>query len=118
MDTPGNLFCVAAPSGTGKSTLVKSLLELDSHLTVSVSHTTRAPRGQEIDGREYHFVDEARFRQMVAAGDFLESAQVHGHLYGTSRRAIEQRLAAAKTWCLRSTGKARCRSGRCLATPC
>jgi guanylate kinase len=93
MEAPGNLFCVAAPSGAGKSSLVKALLELDSHLAVSVSHTTRAPRGQEQDGREYHFIDEARFRAMVDAGDFFEWAQVHGHLYGTSRAAITDRLA-------------------------
>ena len=92
MDTPGNLFCVAAPSGTGKSSLVKALLELDSHLAVSVSHTTRAPRGQEQDGREYWFIPEAEFREMVARGDFFEWAQVHGNLYGTSRKAIESRL--------------------------
>lgn len=93
MDKPGNLFVVAAPSGAGKSSLVKALLELDSHLTVSVSHTTRAPRGQEQDGREYWFIDEAEFRAMVGRGEFFEWAQVHGHLYGTSRKAIEQRLA-------------------------
>ncbi len=93
MDTPGNLYCVAAPSGAGKSSLVKALLELDSHLVVSVSHTTRAPRGQEVDGREYHFVDEPGFRAMIAAGEFFEWAQVHGNLYGTSRRAIEALLA-------------------------
>ena len=93
METPGNLFCVAAPSGTGKSSLVKALLELDSHLAVSISHTTRAPRGQETEGREYHFVDEASFRAMIARGEFFEWAEVHGHLYGTSRKAIEQRLA-------------------------
>ena len=92
MDTPGNLFCVAAPSGTGKSSLVKALLELDSHLAVSVSHTTRAPRGQEQDGREYWFVDESEFREMAGRGDFFEWAQVHGNLYGTSRKAIESRL--------------------------
>jgi guanylate kinase len=92
MDTPGNLFCVAAPSGTGKSSLVKALLELDSHLAVSVSHTTRAPRGQEQDGREYWFVDESEFRDMAGRGDFFEWAQVHGNLYGTSRQAIESRL--------------------------
>jgi guanylate kinase len=92
MDTPGNLFCVAAPSGTGKSSLVKALLELDSHLAVSISHTTRAPRGQEQDGREYWFVDEAEFRDMAGRGDFFEWAQVHGNLYGTSRQAIESRL--------------------------
>jgi guanylate kinase len=93
MDYPGNLFVVAAPSGAGKSSLVKALLELDSHLVVSISHTTRAPRGQEQDGREYHFVDEKTFRAKVAHGDFFEWAEVHGHLYGTSREAIEARVA-------------------------
>jgi guanylate kinase len=92
MDTPGNLFCVAAPSGAGKSSLVKALLELDSHLAVSVSHTTRAPRGQEKNGREYWFIDEPAFRGMVERGEFFEWAQVHGNLYGTSRIAIRDRL--------------------------
>jgi guanylate kinase len=92
MEYPGNLFAVAAPSGTGKSSLVKALLELDSHLVVSISHTTRPPRGQEQDGREYHFVDIATFRSMVEAGDFVEWAEVHGNLYGTSRAAIEDRI--------------------------
>ena len=92
METPGNLFCVAAPSGAGKSSLVKALLELDSRLDVSVSHTTRAPRGQEQDGREYWFVDEPAFRAMIERQEFFEWAQVHGHLYGTSRKAIEARL--------------------------
>ncbi len=92
METPGNLFCVAAPSGAGKSSLVKALLELDSRLDVSVSHTTRAPRGQERDGREYWFVDEPSFRAMIEREEFFEWAQVHGHLYGTSRKAIEARL--------------------------
>lgn len=93
METPGNLFVVAAPSGAGKSSLVKALLELDSHLAVSVSHTTRAPRGQEQHGREYWFVDEAEFKAMAAHGEFFEWAQVHGKLYGTSRVAIQDRLA-------------------------
>jgi guanylate kinase len=92
MEYPGNLFAVAAPSGTGKSSLVKALLELDSHLVVSISHTTRPPRGQEQDGREYHFVDEATFRSMVEGGDFVEWAEVHGNLYGTSRGAIQDRI--------------------------
>jgi guanylate kinase len=92
METPGNLFVVAAPSGAGKSSLVKALLELDSHLAVSVSHTTRAPRGQEQHGREYWFVDETEFRAMVDRGEFFEWAQVHGRLYGTSRKAIQERL--------------------------
>lgn len=93
MDTPGNLFCVAAPSGTGKSSLVQALLQLDSKLAVSVSHTTRSPRGQEVNGREYWFIDEAAFREKIEHGDFIEWAQVHGNLYGTSRTAIENRLA-------------------------
>jgi len=92
METPGNLFCVAAPSGAGKSSLVNALLQLDAHLAVSVSHTTRMPRGQEVDGREYHFVSEAAFQAMVTAGEFFEHALVHGNLYGTSRKAIEARL--------------------------
>ena len=93
METPGNLFCVAAPSGTGKSSLVQALLQLDSGLAVSVSHTTRSPRGQEVNGREYWFIDEAAFRQKIEHGDFFEWAEVHGNLYGTSRKAIEERLA-------------------------
>ena len=93
MEKPGNLFCVAAPSGTGKSSLVKALLELDSRLAVSVSHTTRAARGQEVEGREYHFIGEDEFRAMTERGDFLEHAEVHGNLYGTSRSAIEDKLA-------------------------
>lgn len=96
MDYPGNLFVVAAPSGAGKSSLVKALLELDSRLNVSVSHTTRAPRGQEVDGREYHFVTEAEFQAMIERGEFFEWARVHGNLYGTSRAAIEARMAAGE----------------------
>jgi guanylate kinase len=95
-DYPGNLFVVAAPSGTGKSSLVNALLELDSHLAVSISHTTRAPRGQEQNDREYHFIDEASFRQKIESGDFLEWAEVHGNLYGTSRVAIEERIAGGQ----------------------
>lgn len=96
MDYPGNLFVVAAPSGTGKSSLVKALFELDSHLVISVSHTTRAPRGQEQQGREYQFIDEETFRAKIAHGDFFEWAEVHGHLYGTSRAAIEERIAGGQ----------------------
>ena len=91
-DMPGNLFVVAAPSGAGKSSLVNAVIEIDSRLAASISHTTRAPRGQEQDGREYHFIDEATFRAMVERGEFFEWAQVHGNLYGTSRTAIQDRL--------------------------
>jgi guanylate kinase len=93
MDYPGNLFVVAAPSGAGKSSLVKALMELDSRVQPSVSHTTRPPRGQEKHGREYFFVPATEFDAMVQAGAFLEWAQVHGQRYGTSRKAIEERIA-------------------------
>jgi guanylate kinase len=93
MDYPGNLFVVAAPSGAGKSSLVKALMELDSGVQPSVSHTTRAPRGQEKHGREYFFVSEHEFDAMVLGEAFLEWAHVHGHRYGTSRKAIEERIA-------------------------
>jgi len=93
MDYPGNLYVVAAPSGAGKSSLVKALMELDARVLPSVSHTTRAPRGQEKHGREYFFVSNTEFDAMVTAGAFLEWAHVHGNRYGTSKRMIEQRIA-------------------------
>jgi len=96
MDYPGNLYVVAAPSGAGKSSLVNALLELDAHLVVSLSHTTRPPRGQEQDGREYHFIAEAAFRAMVERGEFVEWAEVHGSLYGPSRAEIESRIASGQ----------------------
>lgn len=92
MDYPGNLFVVAAPSGAGKSSLVKALMELDARVHPSVSHTTRPPRGQEKHGREYFFVADAEFEAMVQANAFLEWAQVHGRRYGTSRKMIEERI--------------------------
>ncbi len=94
MDYPGNLFIVAAPSGAGKSSLVKALRELDHLVQPSISHTTRAARGQEKDGREYHFVSDALFDQMIADKAFLEWANVHGHRSGTSKTAIERRIAS------------------------
>ena len=94
MDYPGNLFVVAAPSGTGKSSLVKALMEVDAGVAPSISHTTRSPRGQEKHGREYFFVGTAEFDTMIASGDFLEWAHVHGNRYGTSRQTIEQRISA------------------------
>ena len=93
MDYPGNVYVVAAPSGAGKSSLVKALMELDAAVRPSISHTTRPPRGQEIDGREYHFVSDAQFDELIQNQAFLEWATVHGHRYGTSRKSIEQRIA-------------------------
>ena len=92
MEYPGNLFVISAPSGAGKSSLVTALLELDAKLVVSVSHTTRSPRGQEQHGREYLFTSAQEFRAMVAADKFFEWAEVHGNLYGTSREAVEARM--------------------------
>jgi guanylate kinase len=92
MKTSGNLFIITAPSGAGKTSLVSALLASDPHLKLSVSYTTRAPRPGEVDGVDYHFVDEARFMQMLEAGDFLESAEVHGAHYGTSQQWVEDQI--------------------------
>ena len=92
MEYPGNLYVVAAPSGAGKSSLVKALMELDSRVLPSVSHTTRAPRGQEKHGREYFFVSQQEFDAMVAGEAFVEWAHVHGHRYGTSKKMLEERM--------------------------
>ncbi len=89
---PGNLFVVAAPSGAGKSSLVKALMELDSQVTHSVSHTTRKPRGQEVHGREYFFITDSEFDRLIEQDAFLEWAHVHGHRYGTSKETIESKI--------------------------
>jgi guanylate kinase len=88
----GSLYIVAAPSGAGKTTLVKSLLEQTPEITVSVSHTTRQPRPGEVHGEHYYFVDKATFEQMCDASEFLEHAQVFDNYYGTSRQSVEQTL--------------------------
>jgi len=84
----GNLFIVSAPSGAGKSSLVNAALADDRQLALSVSYTTRPPRPGETNGREYHFVDRKTFEAMLARGDFLESAEIYGNRYGTSRKWI------------------------------
>ncbi len=88
----GNVWIVTAPSGAGKTSLVRALLERDRQIRLSVSYTTRAPRPGERDGTDYHFVDEARFLAMLDAGEFLESAVVYGNRYGTSERWIRERI--------------------------
>lgn len=93
MDFPGNLYVIAAPSGAGKSSLVNALMAQDELLQLSISHTTRAPRGQERNGREYFFVSLDEFEAMVQADAFVEWALVHGQRYGTSKKAIEDRIA-------------------------
>jgi len=89
----GQIFMVVAPSGAGKSSLVNALLAEDDAIRLSVSCTTRPPRPGELDGREYHFLDVAEFQRRKTQGEFLESAEVHGNFYATSRREIEGRLA-------------------------
>ncbi|HYL88151.1 MAG TPA: guanylate kinase [Burkholderiales bacterium] len=84
----GKLFVITAPSGAGKTSLIEAVMRDDPSLKISVSYTTRAPRKGEKDGVDYHFVDEATFRQMKAQGEFLESAEVHGNHYGTARQVI------------------------------
>ncbi len=96
MQHPGNLFVVAAPSGAGKSSLVKALRSFDARVYPSVSHTTRAPRGQEKHGREYFFASEQEFDAMVANNAFIEWANVHGKRYGTSKKGIQDRLASGE----------------------
>jgi len=92
----GILYTVSAPSGAGKTSLVKALLDSVDDLVLSVSHTTRARRAGEVDGRDYHFVDEATFEHMIVEGAFLEHARVFGNIYGTSRAAVEATLAAGQ----------------------
>ncbi len=90
----GRLFVIAAPSGAGKTSLVKALLERRPELRVSISHTTRPKRPKEEDGREYYFVSVPQFEQLKAGGRFLEHARVFDNLYGTSRETVERLLAA------------------------
>lgn len=88
----GNLFVIAAPSGTGKTTLVKALINEVSGLAVSISHTTRAKRPNEVNGVNYFFIEEVEFRRMIERGDFIEYATVFGAFYGTSHRWVEETL--------------------------
>jgi guanylate kinase len=88
----GRLFVITAPSGAGKTSLVKALMEREPRLRFSVSYTTRAPRPNEVDGRDYHFVSPERFQAMVAAHEFLEHAQVFDNYYGTGLAAVNAAL--------------------------
>ena len=92
----GNLFIVCAPSGAGKTSLVGELLQADPQIRLSVSYTTRKPRSGEVDGREYHFVTEPEFAQMIGRGEFLENALVHGNHYATSAHWISEQRAAGR----------------------
>lgn len=92
----GTLYIISAASGTGKTSLVKALLAQMNGIGVSVSHTTRKPRPAEVNGQDYHFVDHARFEEMIGVGDFLEHAEVFGNYYGTSEAAVKERLNAGQ----------------------
>jgi guanylate kinase len=92
----GRLFVIAAPSGAGKTSLVKALIERRPELHVSISHTTRARRPTEEHGREYYFVPVRQFQDLIAKGEFLEHAQVFDNFYGTGRRPVEQQLAQGR----------------------
>lgn len=88
----GNLFVIAAPSGAGKTSLVRALVDADAGLKVSVSHTTRAPRPGEVDGEHHHFTTPEHFRELIAADRLLEHAEVHGNYYGSARDQLEAAL--------------------------
>ncbi len=90
---PGHLFVVSGPSGTGKSSILEMFLKEDKQTRFSVSYTTRAKRDHEVDGRDYHFVDEARFQAIMGEGGFLEWENVHGYLYGTPRTEVLRPLS-------------------------
>ncbi len=91
---PGLLLVLSAPSGAGKTTLAHRLTQEFQHANFSVSYTTREPRGQEQNGKDYHFVDPRLFLQMVNRGDFIEWAEVHDNFYGTARRSIDRVIAS------------------------
>ena len=94
--TSGSLFIISAPSGAGKSSLVKALLAADQQVALSISHTTREPRGQEQHGREYFFTSDAEFDALIQQNALLEWAAVHGQRYGTSKQAVAQQLASGQ----------------------
>ena len=93
----GTLYIISAPSGAGKSSLLRALLDTTGdELALSISHTTRAPRPGEINGQDYHFIDTATFRDMIAGDDFLEHAEVFDNFYGTSKGGVQAQLAAGQ----------------------
>ena len=92
----GSLFVISAPSGAGKTSLVHALLNINPQIDLSVSYTTRQPRAGEVDGKHYHFVNRAQFLEMASRGEFLESAEVYGNLYGTSQNWISQETAKGR----------------------
>src|ERR1700692_4887486 len=114
----GRLYVVSAPSGAGKTSLVKALMEREPRIRYSVSYTTRTPRPNEVAGRDYHFIDVERFDEMAAQGEFLEHARVFDNCYGTGVRAVEEALALGEQllleidWQGARQGRARLPAGR------
>ncbi|WP_025041430.1 guanylate kinase [Nitrosospira briensis] len=94
--TPGDLYIISAPSGAGKTSLVKALLQTGIDLSLSISYTSRPARPEEIDGRDYHFIRREIFEQRLKQDEFLESAQVYGNFYGTSKRWINETVASGR----------------------
>lgn len=94
--TPGDLYIISAPSGAGKTSLVKALLQTGIDLSLSISYTSRPARPEEIDGRDYHFIRREVFEQRLKQDEFLESAQVYGNFYGTSKRWINETIASGR----------------------
>ncbi|MEO5655326.1 MAG: guanylate kinase [Nitrosospira sp.] len=94
--TPGDLYIISAPSGAGKTSLVKALLQTGIDLSLSISYTSRPARPEEIDGRDYHFIRREVFEQRLKQDEFLESAQVYGNFYGTSKRWINETVASGR----------------------
>jgi guanylate kinase len=94
--TPGSLFIISAPSGAGKTSLVKAMLRCGVDLSLSVSHTTRPARSEEVEGRDYYFVSRENFEEMRRNEEFLESAQVYGNYYGTSKKWINEAIASGR----------------------
>jgi guanylate kinase len=93
---PGNLFVISAPSGAGKTSLVRALLNINPQINLSISYTTRNPRPGEVDGKDYHFVEREAFLAMAKRGEFLESAEVYGNFYGTSQKWISEEIAKGR----------------------
>ena len=112
------VFVITGPSGVGKGTLIRGLMERLDGLELSVSATTRAPRPGESDGVDYHFLTREEFDRRVAAGDFVEHADYAGRSYGTLRSELEDRVAAACPSCWRSRCRARARCARRCPRPC
>lgn len=112
--TPGNLYIISAPSGAGKTSLVKALLQTGIDLSLSISYTSRPPRPEEIDGRDYHFVTREVFVQKLQQDEFLESAEVYGNFYGTSKNWINETMMSGRDILLEIDSQGACQVRKVL----